>query len=204
MLAPTRSNLQLLRKRLGRVARGAALLRHKREVLVAELFKVARPALAARAQIGADAQVAWEALAVALGEHGEDGLRPLGQPGRRVQLDVEDRVVFGVAVPTIGAPPAVGRTLALRELAAATPGPAADEAATAFEHLVQELLAAAPKEILLERLAAHVQRTTQQVNVLEQRLGPGLRRDVASVARVLEEREREEHVRMRHLAKVKR
>lgn len=204
MLAPTRSNLQLLRRRLGRVTRGAALLRHKREVLVAELFKVARPALAAREQISADARTAWEALVVALAEYGEDGLRPLGLPGRRVVLDVEDRVLFGVSVPSIGPPPPVGRTLALRELAVGTPGPAADEAATAFEHLVQELLAAAPKELLLERLAAHVQRTTQQVNVLEQRLGPGLRRDVASVARVLEEREREEHVRMRHLAKVKR
>ena len=82
MLAPTRSNLQLLRRRLGRVTRGAALLRHKREVLVVELFKVARPALAARERIGADAKLAWEALFVALAEHGEDGLRPLG--GRRL------------------------------------------------------------------------------------------------------------------------
>lgn len=204
MLAPTRSNLQLLRRRLGRVTRGAALLRHKREVLVVELFKVARPALAARERIGADAKAAWEALYLALAELGEDGLRPLGLPERRVPLDVEDRVVFGIPVPSIGDPPPVGRTLALRELATGTPGPAADAAATAFEHLVQELLAAAPGEILLERLAAHVQRTTQQVNVLEQRLGPALRGEVAAMARVLEEREREEHVRMRHLAKVKR
>jgi len=47
--APTRQNLLALERRLHHVAKGTALLRRKREALVAELFRLARPAVSARA-----------------------------------------------------------------------------------------------------------------------------------------------------------
>ena len=50
----TRQNLLALERRLARVGKGTVLLRRKREALVAELFRLARPAVAARASIGTE------------------------------------------------------------------------------------------------------------------------------------------------------
>ena len=54
-IAPTRSNLLAGQRRLGRVTKGAELLRRKREALVAEIVRVARPAADARAVIAEQA-----------------------------------------------------------------------------------------------------------------------------------------------------
>ena len=60
----------------------------------------------------------------------------------------------------------------------------------------QLLLDAAPRELLLQRLGLALTRTSRQVNTLEHRVAPGLRRDVVRARRTLEEREREEHTRL--------
>ena len=50
-LPPTRSALVLGQRRAARFVKGAQLLRRKREALVTELLRLARPASAARARI---------------------------------------------------------------------------------------------------------------------------------------------------------
>ncbi len=199
---PTRSQLLAMRRRLDRVDRGVDLLHRKREALVAELFKAARPAMDARATVDASARAAWAALLEALAVRGSDELEALGLPLRDVIVDLNTRKVWGVEIPDVAEPPTVVRSLALRDVVPASMGPAAERAAAAFEQLTEDLLRAAAREIALERLGAHLARATRQVNVLEQRLGPALRRDVARIRRVLEEREREDHLRLRRLRPV--
>ncbi len=79
--------------------------------------------------------------------------------------------------------------------------PAAVEAAEAFERLTDLLVRAAPREMLLRRLGEALSQTTRQVNRLERRVAPGLRRQAARVRSALDEREREEHVRLGLLAR---
>jgi vacuolar-type H+-ATPase subunit D/Vma8 len=69
-------------------------------------------------------------------------------------------------------------------------------AATEFEHLTELLLDAAPQEMLLRRLGEALAQTSRQVHTLERRLTPQLERDISRVGRVLDEREREERVRL--------
>jgi V/A-type H+/Na+-transporting ATPase subunit D len=199
--AATRSTLQLLGRRLARVRRGASLLRRKREVLVAELFRVAKPALEARERIAARAERAWDLLQVALATQDAASLEALGLPPRDVTIATELRSVWGVEVPALGAHAAVARTLALRDQDPGTPGTAAEATTTELERLVDELLEAASREVLLERLGEQLARTTRQVNRLEQRVAPGLAARCAEIVRALEEREREDHVRLRLLAR---
>ena len=78
-------------------------------------------------------------------------------------------------------------------------GPAAAAAASEFEQLADLLLDAAPREMLLQRLGQALAQTTRQVNTLERRLAPGLTSQVVHVRRTLEEREREERFRLRHV-----
>jgi V/A-type H+-transporting ATPase subunit D len=193
--------LNLLRaaRRLGRVRKGVELLRRKREALVTELFKLARPAADARAQIGRETQRAYPALLRALAAHGRAGLRALAWPGRDIAVDMEAGSVWGIAVASVVDRPTLARTLAARGTAPGGTGPAVATAAARFETLAELLLDAAPREMLLRRLGEALSLTSRQVKTLEQRLAPGLERQMRRVVSELEEREREERLRLRHL-----
>lgn len=109
--APTRQNLIGLERRLERVAKGTALLRRKREALVAELFRLARPAANARIAIGDRAATAYPLLHVALAQVGYADLRAIAWPGRELLVEVRPGTVWGIAVSELLHRPPVRRTL---------------------------------------------------------------------------------------------
>lgn len=196
---PTRMNLLRATRRLGHVTRGVGLLRRKREALVTELFKLARPAADARAHIADASTRAYPLLLAALVTHGRTGLRALGWPGRMLEVEVEGGSLWGIVVSRIAARPTLMRTLAARGTAPGSTGPAAAAAASAFERLADLLLEAAPREMLIRRLGEALAQTSRQVNTLERRLAPALRTAVIGIRRTLDEREREERLRLKQL-----
>jgi V/A-type H+-transporting ATPase subunit D len=212
--AATRSNLVRLRRRREQVDRGAALLRRKRESLVAELFERAKPAVDSRRAIEVGAARAYEALLAALAAAPSTELAALGWPEREVRLEVSRRDVWGirgielVAHPSVDGPGGgTSRTLNIVRSAAArgvAPGPndaAAEDAADRFERLLEQLLVAAPEELFLRRIGRALGHVTRLVNTLEQRVAVSLARDASSMQRTLEEREREEHLRLKRFAR---
>lgn len=202
-LPPTRLNLLRAERRLDRVQRGAGLLRRKREALVTELFQLARPAAGARRQIEASAVRGYGALLGALTAHGGAGIRALGWPERDLRVEIRSAQIWGVPVASITSLPAVRRSAAARGLVAGEVGPATMLAGDEFEHLVELLLDAATREMLIRRLGEALARTSRQVHTLERRLAPELELQMATVRRALEEREREEHLRLKHLSRRK-
>jgi V/A-type H+-transporting ATPase subunit D len=98
----------------------------------------------------------------------------------------------------------VRRTVEGRGQAPPLTGPAAAVAAGAFEQMVELLLDAASTELLLRRLAEALRRTSRQVNTLENRVAPGLAAEIHRVRALLEEREREDHTRLKHLLRLRR
>lgn len=200
-LAPTRLNLVRAVRRLERLTKGATLLRRKREALVSELFRLARPAADARAQIAAAAEHAYPLLVRALAHHGLAGLRAIGWPARDLDVTVSPGSVWGVVVSRIVSRPPVSRTLGARGTAPAATGLATAHATAAFERFADLLLEAAPQEMLLRRLGEALARTSRQVHTLERRVSPRLRHDVSRVRQTLDEREREERLRLANLLK---
>jgi V/A-type H+-transporting ATPase subunit D len=192
-------NLLRAARRLDRVTRGVGLLRRKREALVAELFGMARPAADARAAIATAAARAYPALLAALGLHGRAGVRAIGWPARDLTVELEPGTVWGIAVSRITARPPLVRTLAARGAAPGLTGPGAAAATVEFERLADLLLDAAPREMLIRRLGEALAQTSRQVNTLERRLAPALRAAVTGMRRTLDEREREERLRLKHL-----
>ena len=79
-VAATRLNLLRTQRRVQQLAKGTQLLRRKREALVTELFRLARPAADARARIAAAAQQAYPLLIEALAEHVAPFVTPLRHP----------------------------------------------------------------------------------------------------------------------------
>ena len=198
--ASTRMNLVRARRRLERVGKGIALLRRKREALVVQFFHLARPAADARMIISERCARCYPALLRALAFNGQPVLRALGWPERELSVEIRAGQVWGISVSDIAARPPLSRTVEERGTSPGTTGPAAVEAAEGFEGLVDLLLTAAPREMLIRRLGEALVRTTRQVNTLERRVSPGLQVRANIIRRALEEREREERLRLRVLA----
>ncbi|MBK9034734.1 MAG: V-type ATP synthase subunit D [Myxococcales bacterium] len=197
--APTRAELLRSRRLLARVEKGAALLTRKREALVRELFPLARPAADARRAIADAATAAYAAELGALAIHGEGAVAATGWPPRELAVDVTVQRVWGLAVPRFGPLPSWDRDLAARGTAPAATGPVLVEAASRFERLAAELLDAAARELHVRALGQALARTSRQLHTLEQRVAPALRARLAAIGRALDEREREEHTRLRQL-----
>lgn len=197
--AATRSNLLRARGRLGRVRRGTDLLVRKRRALVSELLELAAPAADARGRVAERAGSAYGALLRSLAVRGGDELRALGWPSREVEVEVREVEVWGIAAGEIVGRSPVRRSVAARGTAAAGTGPAAALAADEFEALVELLLDAASREMLMRRLGRALARTSRQVNTLERRVAPELEARIRSMSRTLDEREREERTRLKRL-----
>lgn len=198
-LAATRSNLLRARRELARVQKGATLVRRKREALVNELFRIARPAIDVRARIHDASRAAGEALVEALGVHGAGELERMAWPVRDVRVELQPATVWGIPVSDITARPPLRRGVIARALAPGTAGPAASDAASGYEALADLLIDAAPREQRVRRLGDAVARAGRQLRTLEQQLAPRVARQVANVRRQLDEREREERLRLKHV-----
>lgn len=199
--SPTRSELLRSRRLLARVDKGAALLRRKREALVRELFPLARPAVEARQEIARAADRAYRAELDAIAIHGAPDVAATGWPSRKLEVDLELATVWGITVPTITSVPALTRGLEARATAPGPTGPALFTAANEFETLAEKLLDAAAREIHLRALGAALAQTSRKVQTLEHRVAPRLAARITRTARALDEREREEHTRLRQLRK---
>jgi len=202
--AATRSSLLKLERRLGHVRRASGLLRRKREVLVAELMRHARPTIDARGAIDTAAAAAYEPLVAAMAEHGRAGLSVIGLPGREVRVGLELVEVWGERVPALVDRPRLVRSVAARATAPGMTGTAAVDTAVCFERLVELLLDAVSDEAALQRLGEAVAQATRQVNALEQRIGPRLAEQRRAIAATLAERERDDHVRRKRLLRSRR
>lgn len=196
---PTRSGLVRASAHLGRVRKGRELLNRKREALITELFRSARPALDARQQVEDRASQAYRALLQALAVRGESVLESYAWPDREIEIELEHRQVWGIAVPSIVSHTPIRRTLTARETAGSSVGPAAAQTATEFERLIELVLEALPKEQLVRRLGVALAKATRQVNTLQLRVEPTLTAELNALKRMLEERERDERSRLRHV-----
>ena len=201
-VTPTRINLIRTRRRLARVREGADLLRKKREALVRELFRHARPAIDARDRIDRCATDAYGLLLDALAEEGLDGAEVTAAPSRERLLSMSQTRTWGVRVTSVAETPRLRRTLEARGTVPSLAAPSGADTAAAFETLAELLLDAAPRETLLHTLGRTVARTSRQVRALERRVEPGLASASARISGLLEEREREDQARLRHFLTV--
>lgn len=200
---PTRSNLIRHRRRLERVRKGIDLLTRKRQALVADLFRVATPAIEARSRVDASAARAYPALLGALAAEGTAGIEAMSWPTRQVEVELTVTETWGVASGAVQRLTPVRRNVEARGHAPPLTAPAAAVAADEFEQMIELLLDAASTELLLRRLAEALRRTSRQVNTLENQVAPGLSGEIHRVRALLEEREREDHTRLKHLLRIR-
>lgn len=191
-----------VRARLGLAGKGARLLRGKREVLAGEFFRLMREVVEGRERLDAALLSAGRALVVARAREGRAGIESLAAAGaREVPVQVTHRRVWGLPVPRIEAP-RLSRGPAARGGSPAGVASSALDAARRHEEALEVLLAIASRELHLRRLGEEIRDTSRRINALEQLLVPRLSGEAARVEAVLDERSREDAVRLKRFRKL--
>jgi V/A-type H+-transporting ATPase subunit D len=193
----TRTELLATGQQIALATQARDLLVDKRTELVKAFRSVADVVLEESERLEEAAADAGRRLAWAEATEGPEpvwsaGLAATGE----VFLKARTESIMGVRVPEIDAPP-VGRRFDRRGYSLAATSPAIDAVADAFEWELDVLLHVAAREIRARRLAAEIGATTRRVNALEHILLPRLRERHRRLRLVLDEREREDHFRLR-------
>jgi V/A-type H+-transporting ATPase subunit D len=115
-----------------------------------------------------------------------------------VPVSVTLRRVWGVSTPTVSAPRLV-RAADARGTSPTSWGPAGAEAARRHEEALDVLLTIATRELHLARLGEEIQETSRRINGLEQLVLPALHAEEARIGAALDERDREDAVRLKRL-----
>jgi V/A-type H+-transporting ATPase subunit D len=194
---PNRSELLARRARIDLARQGRDLLEEKRTVLMRELRRLSEQAVVSSAGVEQRAAEARDALGEAVALDGPETVASaaLAASGE-VELELEPSNVAGVRLVEI-ATEGARRDLTRRGYGLSATTPRIDRVADCYERLIDVLLETAATELSLNRLAGEIRRTTRRVNALEQVVVPRLERERDYIAMVLDEREREDHMRLR-------
>jgi V/A-type H+/Na+-transporting ATPase subunit D len=200
-ISPTRTELLTRRAQMTLARQGAELLRGKREALVREFLSELQRFVDARDALRRELSDAKQALMRALATDGPEAVASAGLAGRRaIQLESRTRNIWGIRVAEVLTDYAPGET-AERAFAATGASVRIEEAAERFDATLELILRVAPLDRKLGRLAEEIRATSRRVNALEQRLLPTLAAQVRYIRGVLDQREREDVVRLKHLKK---
>ena len=196
-LVATRSELLDRRRRAVFVAQGRDLLKDKRAALVREFRHHQTELLDGLERLRTLAVQARQRLDEATAVCGPEALASgalVAATG--IGADLRSRTVAGVHVFDLSHDP-VRRNTATRGWAPSLVSAHLDTVALAYEEQLEWLLDLCAVELSVRRLATEIARTTKQVNALDNIVLPQLHEEARRIALTLEEREREEHARLR-------
>ena len=193
---PTRSNLLRIRQELELASEGYEILDKKREVLTAELLRLAHDAERLQGQVWDLLSAAYLALQGAKLTMGQEHVELAALAvNKTVEVEIKSRGVMGVPIPMVkahGEPPempySLGDTMATL-----------DEASIAFRQVLNEIPELSELMTSVWRLARELRKTQRRVNALQYIFIPDYEDTVDFIESALEEREREETFRLKRL-----
>jgi V/A-type H+-transporting ATPase subunit D len=198
-ISPTRMNL-LQRKAQAKLARdGAELLRSKRDALMQEFMELLKPLLAQRRELGEATRRAFRSLLLTKAIDGEQVINSVAlATAREATVAVKQGRIWGIGIPDLKAETFV-RGPEERGYAITQTSTRVDEAAEAFEEILDAVIRMAPTEVKLKRLGEEIRKTTRRVNALEEMIIPRYQGQITYIKRTLEEREREDLFRLKRI-----
>lgn len=200
---PTRMNLLAKRSQIRLARQGADLLNRKKDALLREFFDLVGAVYELRVRLAEALRREMTEAVVAEAVHGS---HEFASAAAAVEADLHvkltPRKVWGVRIVDLDhdyqprdllARPASPRGTAL----------AVDEVAAGFERIVRDMLDLAPRELRLRRTGEDIRRTNRRINALEQQLIPRLEAQARYIHQVLEERARDDVIRLKRLKQKK-
>ena len=199
-LIATRSELLARRRQIALAAQGRDVLKEKRDQLMQQYQATVETAVSGTGALEAAAASGRRALATAEARDGPESVQSAAFAGSgEIPLRVRATTVMGVRIADIRHD-AVGRSRLQRGYSLAATSPFVDDVSEQYEAEVALLLDLAAVELRLRRLADEIGKTTRRVNAIESAVLPRLERERAQIQAVLDERERQDHFRLKRFA----
>jgi len=196
---PTRKNLMQIEDRIQLSERGHDTLEKKRDGLIMEFMEILDQAQDVRADLEADYQDAQRAIDMARAMEGDVAVRGAASALKEhPELTTQSKNIMGVVVPQIESSK-VQKNLAERGYGVLGTSARIDEAASAYEQLLESIILAAEVETAMKKMLEEIETTKRRVNALEFKLLPDLRENQEYIEQKLEEQEREEIFRMKKI-----
>jgi len=193
----TRSELLELKKQIKLSTTGHRLLKMKRDSLIAEFFKILDKAKGIRSGIQDKYDRAMERLSIAKAIEGTIGVKSAAFAAlENPEMELTTKNIMGIVVPQIQSR-SVKKRIDERGYGIIGTSSRIDEAAEAFEDLVEDIVLAAEIETTMRRLLDEIEKTRRRVNALEFRVIPNLESQEAFIRLRLEELERENIFRLK-------
>ncbi|MHA1348188.1 MAG: V-type ATP synthase subunit D [Candidatus Odinarchaeia archaeon] len=191
----TRMELLSLRKRRELAKKGHDLLKEKRDALIMEFFEMIEDTRRIREDTNKVLDKAYKALAEAkmsMGTLKIEEIAATSQPF--IKLEVSTRNAMGVKMPV----------LKITEFGTKTPSYSLfgtssklDEAVNAFKDALKNIIRLAEIESSIRRLATEIEKAKRRVNALNSIVLPRIENTIKYVELHLEEREREDFIRLK-------
>lgn len=196
---PTRSELIELKKKIKLSESGHKLLKMKRDGLILEFFEILNKAKDVRSELDAAFKEASEKIGIAKSVEGTITVKSTAFALKDApQIEVESHNIMGVVVPKIESS-SVRKPMNKRGYGVLGTSSYIDEAADAYEILVEKIILAAEIETTMKRLLDDIEKTKRRVNALEFKVIPDLTEGMVFIRLRLEEMERENTFRLKRI-----
>jgi V/A-type H+-transporting ATPase subunit D len=196
---PTRKNLMQIEDRIELSERGHDTLEQKRDGLIMEFMDILDQAQDVRANLEDDYDQAQHAIDMARAMEGDVAVRGAAAALKdHPEITTESRNIMGVVVPEIEST-SVRKSIDERGYGVLGTSARIDEAADAYERLIESIVLAAEVETAMKKMLEEIEKTKRRVNALEFKLLPELTENKEYIEQKLEEQEREEIFRMKKI-----
>ena len=200
---PTRSELLLLKKKIKLAKTGYNILKKKRDGLILEFFNVLKQAKDVRKDLVAAYAVALQKINIARAIDGDLAIRSISMALKSLPIvEVATKNIMGVRVPKISFPE-FKKSIFERGYGVTSATSKIDEAAMAYEIVVEKVVATAEIELTLKKLLREIEKTKRKVNALELLTIPQLESTAKYIRLRLEEMERENFSRLKRMKTIK-
>jgi V/A-type H+-transporting ATPase subunit D len=198
-IKPTRSELLDLKKKINLSQSGHKLLKMKRDGLIMEFFEIMDKAKNARSELTKSYDNATQKIAIARAVEGNVAVQSAAfalkeQP----EINLESKNVMGVVVPKIESS-GIQKQIQERGYGVIGTSSRIDEAAEAYEKLVEQVIVSAEIESAMKKLLEDIEKTKRRVNALEFKVIPELKDAEQFIKLRLEEMERENTFRLKKI-----
>ncbi|WP_094227825.1 V-type ATP synthase subunit D [Methanolobus psychrotolerans] len=196
---PTRSELIELKKKIQLSQGGHKLLKMKRDGLILEFFEILNKAKDVRTELDAAYEDASRKIGIANAVDGTITVKSTAFALKsKPEIELESRNIMGVVVPKIESS-SVKKSINERGYGILGTSSYTDEAADAYEHLVEKIILAAEIETTMKKLLDDIEKTKRRVNALEFKVIPELQEAMTFIRLRLEEMERENTFRLKRI-----
>jgi V/A-type H+-transporting ATPase subunit D len=196
---PTRKNLMQIEERIELSERGHDTLEKKRDGLIMEFMEILDQAQDVREDLETDYQEAQRAIDMARTMEGDVAVRGAASALKEhPEITTQSKNIMGVVVPQIESTK-VRKDLQERGYGVLGTSARIDEAAEAYEKLLESIILAAEVETAMKKMLDEIEKTKRRVNALEFKVLPDLTENKEYIEQKLEEQEREEIFRMKKI-----